>query len=133
MLSPIFEQLKQRLGELTPEDEARLLSEDNNANLDFVIFTTSVEDSLEEFEQVLPQLQGESLRQALVDMASRMSEFGLMAQLDAFVSLCQAVQEQCMRVQPETLDQLVAEAIKTWRRSPFPGAVRAHRTIAHSA
>ena len=46
-INPVFNQLNQRLGELTPEDEARLLSEENEVNLDFVIFTTSVDDTLE--------------------------------------------------------------------------------------
>ncbi|NEP61797.1 MAG: hybrid sensor histidine kinase/response regulator, partial [Symploca sp. SIO2G7] len=86
-VDPIFAQLNQRLGDLTPEDEARLLSEDNNENLDFVIFTTSVDDTLAEFEQTLPQMGNDDLRAALIAIAGQLAEFGLMAQLDGFVSL----------------------------------------------
>ena len=114
---PIFEQLKQRLGELTPEDEARLLSEDNEQNLDFVIFTTSVEDILEEFKQQLPDLQGEDLRQALIEMSKQMTEFGLMAALEPFVSLCESIQQQCMFAQPEEIDAIARQTIKAWQRS----------------
>ncbi len=114
---PIFVQLKQRLGELTPEDEAKLLSEDNEVNLDFVIFTTSVEDTLEEFKQQLPQLKGEQLRQAVLNTAKQMTEFGLMAQLESFVLLCETVQQQCAYAQPEAIDAIAHQAIKAWQRT----------------
>ncbi|MBT9317499.1 hybrid sensor histidine kinase/response regulator [Leptothoe spongobia] len=115
-VDPIFAQLTQRLGALTPEDEARLLSEDNNENLDFVIFTTSVDDTLEEFEETLPDLDGDELKQALMAMARQMSEFGLMAQLDSFVSLCQSVQQQCTQAQPDDICAIAHQAMKVWRR-----------------
>ena len=114
---PIFAQLKERLGDLTPEDEARLLSEDNNANLDYVIFTTSVEDTLEEFEQELPQLRGEDLRQAIINLARQMCEFGLMAQLAPFVSLCESVQQECTFADLEVIDAIAHQAMKDWQRS----------------
>ncbi|MEM9978604.1 MAG: chemotaxis protein CheA, partial [Cyanobacteria bacterium P01_D01_bin.2] len=114
---PIFEQLNQCLGELTPADEARLLSEEADENLDFIIFTTSVEDCLEEFEKRLPQLSGAALRQALIDTAQRLGEFGLMAQLESFVGLCQSVQQHCDLAEPEALAAIATNAIKTWRRS----------------
>lgn len=115
-VNPIFGQLNQRLGELTPEDEARLLSEENEVNLDFVIFTTSVDDTLEELEPQLSQLQGDDLRQRLVNTAKQMTEFGLMAQLESFVSLCESIQAQSLIAQPEAIDEIAREAIKTWRR-----------------
>ena len=116
-IQPVFAQLNQYLGDLTPEDEARLLSEDNDENLDVVIFTTSVEDCLEEFQEQLSQLKGDPLRQATVAMAQRMSEFGMMAQLESFVSLCSSVQEQCLSAQPELVDAIAHQALKNWRRS----------------
>ena len=115
-VEPIFAQLNQRLGDLTPDDEARLLSEDNNANLDFVIFTTSVDDTLEEFEQKLPNLRGDELKQVMIGITSQLSEFGLMAQLDSFVSLCQSVQQQCALALPEDMHGIADQALKTWRR-----------------
>ncbi len=114
---PIFVQLKKRLGDLTPEDEARLLSEENDTNLDVVIFTTSVEDTLEELGQKLPELEGEPLRQAMIDTARQMAEFGLMAQLDPFVSLCETVQKQCAFAQPDTISEIAQQAMKAWQRS----------------
>ncbi|MEO0394606.1 MAG: hybrid sensor histidine kinase/response regulator [Cyanobacteria bacterium P01_A01_bin.137] len=115
-VDPIFAQLNQRLGDLTPDDEARLLSEDNNENLDFVIFTTSVDDTLEEFEQQLPHLSGDDLKQAMMGITSQLSEFGLMAQLDSFVALCQSVQQQCALALPEDIRAIAHQALKTWRR-----------------
>ncbi|MEL6130537.1 MAG: Hpt domain-containing protein, partial [Cyanobacteria bacterium J06628_4] len=115
-VEPIFAQLNQRLGDLTPDDEARLLSEDNNENLDFVIFTTSVDDTLEEFEQRLPHLSGDDLKQTMIGITSQLSEFGLMAQLDSFVALCQSVQQQCALALPEDIHAIAHQALKTWRR-----------------
>ncbi|MEM9907067.1 MAG: Hpt domain-containing protein, partial [Cyanobacteria bacterium P01_D01_bin.44] len=116
-VNPVFEQLHQRLGDLTPEDEARLLSEEAEEDLDVIIFTTSVEDCLDGFEQDLPRLSGEDLRQAVVAMARQLSEFGLMAQLASFVTLCQSVQQQCMFAQPEAVDAIAHQALAAWRRS----------------
>ncbi|MEM8807436.1 MAG: hybrid sensor histidine kinase/response regulator [Cyanobacteria bacterium P01_G01_bin.38] len=116
-VDPVFEQLHQRLGDLTPEDEARLLSEETDEDLDVIIFTTSVEDCLDAFEQDLPRLSGEDLRQAVVEMARQLSEFGLMAQLASFVTLCQSVQQQCMFAQPEAVDAIARQALGAWRRS----------------
>ncbi|MEM9976170.1 MAG: hybrid sensor histidine kinase/response regulator [Cyanobacteria bacterium P01_D01_bin.2] len=115
-VNPIFAQLNQRLGDLTPDDEARLLSEDNNENLDFVIFTTSVDDTLEEFEQQLSHLSGDDLKQVMIGISGQLSEFGLMAQLDSFVALCQSVQQQCALALPEDMRGIAHQALKTWRR-----------------
>ncbi|MGD1857495.1 MAG: response regulator [Leptolyngbyaceae cyanobacterium] len=116
-VDPVFAELNQRLGDLTPEDEARLLSEENDINLDIVIFTTSVEDCIEEFQQELTQLDTEGLRQATIAMAQRMSEFGLMAQLDPFISLCDSVQQQCREAQPEAIEEIAQQTVKAWQRS----------------
>ena len=116
-IRPVFTQLNQHLGDLTPEDEARLLSEDNDENLDVVIFTTSVEDCLDEFQQEIPQLFGEDLKQAVITMAQRMAEFGLMAQLAPFVSLCESVQQHCTAAQPEAVGAIAHQSLKAWQRS----------------
>lgn len=112
----MFAQLTQRLGALTPEDEAKLLSEDNDENLDFVIFTTSVDDTLEEFEETLPDLSNDDLKPTLINVARQMAEFGLMAQLDSFVSLCQSVEQQSASAQPDDVRAIAHQAMKTWRR-----------------
>ena len=116
-VEPIFAQLSQGLGELTPEDEARLLSEEADENLDFVIFNTSVEDCLDEFEQTVEQLRGDELKQALVALARRLADFGLMAQLDAFVSFCRSVQQQATFASTEAIEELAKQALKEWKRS----------------
>ncbi|MEM6253201.1 MAG: hybrid sensor histidine kinase/response regulator [Cyanobacteria bacterium P01_D01_bin.156] len=116
-VTPILEQLNQQLGEFTPEDEAKLLSQENEVNLDFVIFTTSVDDSLNEFEQQLAQLKDAELQQALINASQQMAEFGLMAQLDSFVALCESIQSHSMAAQPEELHEIADQAIKAWRRS----------------
>ena len=116
-VEPILAQLNQRLGELTSEDEAWLLSTEAEEDLDVVIFTTSVEDCLDEFESDLARLSGEDLRQAMLAMAGRLSEFGLMAQLDAFVELCQAVYQRCAFAYPEALATIAHHALKIWKRS----------------
>ncbi len=116
-IDPVLTELHQRLGDLTPEEEAQLLSEEVDENLDVIIFTTSVEDCLDEFAQSLPRLSGEQLRQTTVAMAQQLGDFGLMAQLEPFVTLCENVQQQCSVASPEAIDAIANRSLDAWQRS----------------
>ncbi len=116
-VEPTLARLNQRLGELTPEDEARLLSAEADEDLDVIIFTTSVEDCLDEFEGDAARLTGDELRQAVSAMAEQLCEFGRMAQLEPFVELCQSVRRQCEFAHPEAIDAIARQALKAWKRS----------------
>ena len=116
-VEPTLAQLNQRLGKLTPEDEARLLSAEADEDLDVVIFTTSVEDCLDEFESDMVRLKGDELRPVVLTMAEQLSELGRMAQLDPFVALCQSVRRQCDFAHPEAIEAIAHQALKAWKRS----------------
>ncbi len=116
-MASAFTELHERLGDLTPEEEARLLSEETDENLGVIIFTTSVEDCLNEFAQNLHSHSGEQLRQTTIAMAQQLCDFGLMAQLESFVALCEDVQQQCIVARPEALDAIAGQALNAWQRS----------------
>mgnify|MGYP001791319630 CR=1 FL=1 len=121
-VDPVFDRLQQQLGELTPKDEARLLSAESDEDLDVVVFTTTVEDYLEEFADSINRFsqsltQREDLRQALIDMASRLAEIGQIAQLKPFVELCRDVQRQGLSAPSWTINELANQTLNTWQRS----------------
>ncbi|MGB3671411.1 MAG: hybrid sensor histidine kinase/response regulator [Phormidesmis sp.] len=116
-IASAFTELHERLGDLTPEEEARLLSEEADENLGVIIFTTSVGDCLDEFAQNLHSHSGEQLRQTTIAMTQQLCDFGLMAQLESFVALCEDVQQQCIVARPEALDAIAGQALNAWQRS----------------
>ncbi len=116
-IASAFTDLQERLGDLTPEEEARLLSEETDENLGVIIFTTSVGDCLDEFAQNLHSYSGEQLRQTAIAMAQQLCDFGLMAQLEPFVALCEDVQQQCIAAKPEALGAIADQALNAWQRS----------------
>ncbi|MEM8505732.1 MAG: hybrid sensor histidine kinase/response regulator [Cyanobacteria bacterium P01_D01_bin.1] len=121
-VEPVFTHLRQRLGELTPEDEARLLADEAGEDVEVILFTATVEEYLENFEQVLTELSGsmdkrEQLRKTLLEIASQLTEVGLMAQLKPFVDLCRDVQRQCVSASAWSVEALAQQSLKAWQRS----------------
>ncbi|MDJ0706262.1 MAG: hybrid sensor histidine kinase/response regulator [Leptolyngbyaceae cyanobacterium MO_188.B28] len=114
---PVFGRLRDRLGDLSEADEDRLLSEEEDIDEAILVFNSGVESSLDQFESVWMSLQGEALRQALSDQADRLSDFGLMGELDAFVNLCQSVRMQAETVSLNQLPALADQSLALWRRS----------------
>ncbi|NET37148.1 MAG: hypothetical protein F6K19_34855, partial [Cyanothece sp. SIO1E1] len=116
-VEPVIERLRQRLGDLSEADENRLLCEEENVDMAVLVFNSGVEEALDAFEADLDSYQGELLRQALHDQAIRLGELGLMGGIDAFVSLCQSVNDQAQMVSLAQLPELRDQALSLWRRS----------------
>ena len=114
---PIFGRLRDRLGDLSEADEDRLLSEEEDIDEAILVFNSGVEAALDQFESIWTSLQGEELRQAISDQTDRLSDFGLMGELDAFVNLCQSVRTQAEKVSLNQLPALADQALTLWRHS----------------
>ncbi|MEM8603425.1 MAG: Hpt domain-containing protein, partial [Cyanobacteria bacterium P01_H01_bin.121] len=125
-VQPTFAQLRSRLGELRPEDEERLLAQEENVDVATIVFSGGVEDCLDYFEQQLnelqvdelqvDELQAERLATEITTTAEQLSDFGRMSELDTFVQLCDSVQAYVPQVAPESLHAFAQEALATWRR-----------------
>ena len=116
-VEPIFDQLRQHLGELTLEDEDRILSAEDEVDVSVLVFTNGLEEYLDQLEAKRSSLSGESLRQELLAGANQLLEYGLMAEVDAFVSLCTMVLEYGAMVQAPDLERFAEQVIQTWKRS----------------
>ncbi len=118
---PIFEQLRDRLGELSEADEDQLLTGEEEIDVALLIFSNGVEESLSALEAEATDLSGEALRQRLLLAASQLSNLGLMGDIEAFVLLCESIQSQAEALDSAQIETqirpLCEQAIQTWRRS----------------
>ena len=114
---PTFEALRARLGDLSNEDEDRLLAEEEQVDVSTLIFQSGVEDCLESFSSQIDLLEPLQLREELAIQAEQLAEFGSMSQIEPFVRLCQSVQQQLALVSLEQVKELAQKALKLWERS----------------
>ena len=114
---PIFDLLKQRLGELEDADENALLSQDEDIDPAVLIFEEGVDGVLDHFETQLQQLGIDELAQEITSTAQELIGFGMMADLDSFTQLCESIQQKAGSISPSKITPLAEQALKTWRRS----------------
>ncbi len=116
-IEPIFEQLRSHLGDLRPEDDDLLLAQEENVDIATLIFSSGVEECLDEFEAQLAQLATYQLAAELAATTEQLTEFGRMSDLAAFVQLCESVQTYLLQVGDEHIVAFGQEVLATWRRS----------------
>ncbi|MCS7147287.1 MAG: response regulator [Geminocystis sp.] len=116
-LEPIFEQLRQNLGEITPEDEQRLLAEKNQTSEALLLFCEGAEPVVDELEAKVNTLPPEEKVPALLSACEQLLFLGQMAPLQPFVELCESIQNTALLTPPHQIDSLIQEAITAWRRS----------------
>ena len=114
---PIFEQLRQHLGELEDADENALLAQDEDIDPAVLIFEEGVEGALDRFEAQLQALGVNELAQEITSTAQELIGFGMMADLDSFTQLCESIQQKAASISPTKITPLAEQALKTWRRS----------------
>ncbi len=114
---PLFEQLRDRLGELSESDENKLLSADEDIDVATLVFNTGVEESLEAFEASVANFRGDALRQVLLKQCERLTDLGLMGEVDNFVALCQSVRSQAEAIETAQLPALRDQALALWQRT----------------
>jgi two-component system, chemotaxis family, sensor histidine kinase and response regulator PixL len=114
---PLFARLRQRLGDLRPEDEDALLAQEENVDVSLLMFESGVEEALQSLESKLGTLSGAALAEELQITAQELAAFGRIRDLDRFVQLCESVSSQLSLLSPANYPALAQQAIKDWRRS----------------
>ena len=122
---PIFDWLRDRLGEPSAEDAASMMEADEGQNVMPLIFQTEVEGSLEQLERLIDDYsssadpeRSETLRSALVLMAQELAGLGEMLDLPAFIRLCQSVEKFSLGAANESQIQEIAQkTLEVWRRA----------------
>jgi two-component system, chemotaxis family, sensor histidine kinase and response regulator PixL len=114
---PIFSRLRDRLGDLTDADEDRLLSAEENVDIDMLMFTSGVEGTLDKFENERSGYDTKTLRQALTTTTTKLLEFGFIGQVEPFMALCESIQGYCSIVPDPELAAFTDLAISLWWQS----------------
>jgi two-component system, chemotaxis family, sensor histidine kinase and response regulator PixL len=114
---PIFDRLRQQLGDLRPEDEDALLSQEGDVDPGILLFESGVQEALDLLDRQLEQLSPVQLLQELQTTADELCDFGRMANLDRFVDLCQSIASQCQISSDLQAIELTRRAIKIWRKA----------------
>ena len=114
---PIFTALVEHLGELKPEDENALLIQEEGDESALLIFEGAVEAILEEFSSNLNTLPAASLHEELEVTAVQLAELGRMANIESFVDLATAVQQQLPTLSGGDLKSFARRAVELWERA----------------
>jgi chemosensory pili system protein ChpA (sensor histidine kinase/response regulator) len=116
-ISPIFEQLRQKLGDLQDRDEDTLFNQNQQSDSELLMFEEQVETILDQLEAQLGELPSTALSETLVMTAEQLMVFSQMANLEPFTQLCQSVQQQAAIGNGGEIESLARQALATWRRS----------------
>ncbi len=115
---PVFEELRDRLGEPTPEDASTILSADEGQDIIPLLFETEVDGCLQRLESVLADSQQPCLREEVAIMAAELGGLGEMLQLQAFTQLCESITHHiAATVTDAEVEQIARHALQAWRLS----------------
>ncbi len=114
---PVFDKLREHLGDLEVADENALLAQDEDVDPAVLIFEEGVDGVLDRFETKLPALEIDELAQELSATAQELVAFGYMASLKPFIQLCESIHQQAAILTPLEIVPYADHALKTWRRS----------------
>ena len=112
---PVFDELRDRLGEPSPEDAATMLSPEEGQDIIPLLFETEVEDCLQRLESVLAD-KNQPLQAEIAIMAAELGGLGEMLQLTAFTRLCESIQYHIENANGN-ITEIAQLALQTWRRS----------------
>ena len=113
----IFEKLRSYLGELEDADENALLASNEDDDPAVVIFKEGIKEVLDRFEAQLPELENTELVRELSATAQVFIGFGKMANIEAFILLCESIAQKAVSVSPSEITPLAEQALKAWKRS----------------
>jgi two-component system, chemotaxis family, sensor histidine kinase and response regulator PixL len=113
---PIFVGLRERLGEVSMDDEAHLIDEEDPQAVLRVLFDTEVEGCLQRLEGLLSGSDHSCLRTELELLAQELADLGEMLQLENFTTLCQTVYGRIQSA-PDDVLNIGHQALKAWRRT----------------
>lgn len=114
---PVFEELRERLGEPTPEDVSTMLSPEEGQDILPLLFETEVEGCLQRLESVLADSEQPCLKEEVAIMAAELGGLGEMLQLEAFTQLCESVTHYLEFADSEQVEDIARAALFAWRRA----------------
>ena len=123
---PIFDWLRDRLGEPSAEDAASMMEADEGPNVMPLIFQTEVEGVLEQLERKIDDYANEpvgskrleTLRLALTTMAQELAGLGEMLDLPVFIQLCESVEKfAAIAANESQMQEIAQKTLEVWRRS----------------
>ncbi|MGF1498414.1 MAG: response regulator [Elainellaceae cyanobacterium] len=120
---PIFEKIRQHIGDPQPEDATSMLMMEEEQDIVVMLFQTEVEGCLQRLETVLAT-HAPCLREEVEILAQELGGLAEMAQLTAFEQLCESI-GGAFGAHPHRVEEIARLALQTWRRSQ--ALVLAHR------
>jgi chemosensory pili system protein ChpA (sensor histidine kinase/response regulator) len=114
---PIFDELRDRLGDPSPEDATSMLSPEDGQDIIPLLFETEVEACLQRLESVLADGEEPYLQAEVAVMASELGGLGEMLQLPAFTQLCESIGRHLEVATPNQVLEIAQLALQAWRRS----------------
>ncbi|MEM9925608.1 MAG: hybrid sensor histidine kinase/response regulator [Cyanobacteria bacterium P01_D01_bin.50] len=116
---PVFEELREILGEPIPEDAMTILSpEDNPEEIISLLFKTEVETYLQRLESLLKQKEPSVLREEMVMMSSQLGGLGEMLQIPAFIQLCESISQRLSTVVSDAeIEEIAQLGLQAWRNT----------------
>ncbi len=116
-VQPLFDRLREKLGEFNPEDEANMLaSESGGEDILTFLFESEVERCLESLESIVDGADTTSLYDELIVSTEELGGLAEMVELPAMASLCQSVLVHLEAV-PHRVREITALALAEWRRT----------------
>lgn len=115
-VQPIFDQLRHRLGEFNPEDEANMLASESGEDILTFLFESEVERCLEHLEEIINSGDRTNLDEELIVSTEELGGLAEMLELPALASLCQSVLAH-VQAQPHQIEEIAALALVAWRRT----------------
>ncbi|MEL6901038.1 MAG: response regulator [Cyanobacteria bacterium J06606_4] len=117
LVTPVFDQLYETLGEPSTEDAASIIDTDDGQDVLPLIFQTEVDGSLERLEAFLDE-PPVTFQEELVVMAQELSSLGEMLDVPPFIQLCQSVEKFASgAANAEQLAEVGQKALQAWRRA----------------
>jgi two-component system, chemotaxis family, sensor histidine kinase and response regulator PixL len=115
-VNPLFAQLRERLGEFNPEDEANMLASESGEDILTFLFESEVERSLTQLESSSSGDSSTSLYDDLIVAAEELGGLAEMLELPAMGDLCHSVVAH-LTAQPHQVRSIAALALIAWRRT----------------
>ncbi|WP_373544693.1 response regulator, partial [Chamaesiphon sp.] len=117
-VNPIFDRLRERLGDFNPEDEASMLASESGEDVLTFLFESEVERSLTQLEETIAASSNDpnSIYENLVTSAEDLGGFAEMVELPALGQLCDSILAQ-IKAQPHQIRSIADLAIAAWRRT----------------
>jgi two-component system, chemotaxis family, sensor histidine kinase and response regulator PixL len=115
-VEPVFQELRDRLGEAPDESAASVLATDSGQDILPMIFESEVETCLQRLETAINQENPTSLHEELTILAQELGGLAEMLDLSAFSQLCESVGQAALSA-PEQIHEIAGLARDAWRKT----------------